>query len=300
LTDEKAVLEHGESIDFDVCVVATGATTQWPVLGRGPPQAYGAKDDTIEGRLQKLKEEGKRILDAGTVLIVGGGLVGVEVAGDVAGYAKKAGKDIDVTLVHSGKHLCPEMDKEGAAMVKSQLEGHGVRVILNEKAKQNKNGMWTLETSGKTVKAEEVILTVGMDACNSFMKNCVGSNCLNDRGWVDTDEYFRVRGSSCIFSIGDCCTTLPNNAKDIMQNIQIIGHNIHLTLETIAAGEDTDAIKNLKMVQLGPPVYVATTGPYSGVMHSPLLNTKRIVPWFKNWTMFFFRAKMELGLKSVE
>jgi NADH dehydrogenase FAD-containing subunit len=36
---QATLLANGETIEFDVCVVATGVGTPWAGLGRGPPQA---------------------------------------------------------------------------------------------------------------------------------------------------------------------------------------------------------------------------------------------------------------------
>jgi NADH dehydrogenase FAD-containing subunit len=85
LNQDNVELENGDTIEFDVCVVATGAASKWLGLGRGPPQA-GSGDGTISERLRLAQKEGERILNAGSVLVVGGGLIGSELAGDIAGY----------------------------------------------------------------------------------------------------------------------------------------------------------------------------------------------------------------------
>lgn len=293
LTLQQAELENGETVEFDVCVVAVGATTKWPGLGRGPH----AGDGTVEGRLKLSKDEGEKLISAGSVLVVGGGLIGTEVAGDLAGYAKKAGKPMSVTLVHSGDHLCPEMSDNAAAMTKHQLEKNGVKVLLNERATLNEDsGKWTLK-SGETIQAKEVVMTTGFNACNDFMKNGGLETSLNERGWVDTDETFLVKGTGGkIFSIGDCCTTLPNSGAQVLENIKIIGHNINVTLKAIQKKESLGTMQTLKEKKMGPEIYLATTGPSSGVMFSSAMTTKRFFPWIKNKTMFFFRVKSELGL----
>ncbi|CAB9498759.1 expressed unknown protein [Seminavis robusta] len=70
----------------------------WTNAGNGLPNGYNGNR---EERLERLKDYGQELLNAKKVVIVGGGLVGVELAGDVAGYGKLEHKDVDVTLVHS-------------------------------------------------------------------------------------------------------------------------------------------------------------------------------------------------------
>lgn len=293
LTVDSAVLANGDTVKFDVCVVATGATTLWPAMGRGPTVV---PDGTIATRLKQAKDEGDLILNSGSVLIVGGGLIGTELAGDVAGYAKKAGKVVTVTLVHSGAHLCSaEMSEYAGNMTQKQLEAAGVKVILNERATETETaGEYKLQ-SGEIVQGEKVIMTTGLSACNDFMKDI--PEALNERSFVNTDECFRVAGTSGkIFSIGDCCITLPNSGAQLLENIKIIGSNVNATLTATNDSPDTIQLKKFK---LGPEVYLATTGPNSGVMYTSKMTTARILPWLKNKTMFFFRVKSEFGLKPA-
>jgi apoptosis-inducing factor 2 len=289
----QAQLDDGTVVPFNVAVVASGATTQWPGLGRGPPLGNGSR----AGRLEELKIEGERLMNAGSILVVGGGLIGTELAGDLKGYASKAGRELKITLVHSGEHLCPEFSPAAAAMVKDKLEKMGVTVILNDKAKSDDKGKMVLEKAGTAIEANEVVMTTGLGSCNSFM-NALSTDALNDRGFVNTDDYFRVKGTDGkVFSIGDCCTTLPNSGSQILNNIKVLGNNIKITLDAVTAHQLKPELPGLKKFELGPEVYLATIGPNDGVMfYSSTFWTQYMLPWLKNSTMFFFRVKSELGL----
>ena len=98
LTPTSALLANGDTIDYDVAVVATGAATKAPLLGRGVP----SDDGTKASRMASMKEHGDKLLNAKSVLIVGGGLIGTELAGDLAKYAKMKGKDGKVTVRYVG------------------------------------------------------------------------------------------------------------------------------------------------------------------------------------------------------
>jgi apoptosis-inducing factor 2 len=294
LTTTSATLSNGTILnEFDVCVIGTGATTQWPALGRGVPAS--PELNLLEGRLEQLSTEGKRLLNARHVLIVGGGLIGVELAADIKAYAKLLGdgQDVKVTLVHAGEFLChTEFSKEAAAMAQSKLEALGVKVILNDRAEAS-HGTMALKSTGEILEGiDEVVLTVGLSPINkSFIQE---PTWLDDKGWIQVDEYLSVQGNGNdhkkFFALGDCCTYLPNAASQILNTIgQPLGKNIMAVLDG-----KLEALE--KIVPMSPAVYAATIGTETGVVMTPYFHTQYILPWIKNATMFLFKAKGDLGL----
>jgi NADH dehydrogenase FAD-containing subunit len=289
LTSDQATLANGDTITFDVAVVATGAGCKWDACGRGPP---ASGNETLQARKAILKAEGVKLVDAESVLICGGGLIGTELAGDVAYYKKEKNKPVNVTLVHSGDHLCPEISVKAAAMIKRKIEKLGVTVVLGDKASE-KNGQMVLEKSGEVVAADEIVMTNGIQPLNQFMD----SSLLNGKGWVEVDDFFRVKGTSGkIFSIGDCCTLLPNSGAQVLGNVPVLGKNIKTVLDAIQADKSLEEVKLKKHIH-GPEVYVSTVGPKDGVAYTSMFFTQFVLPSFKNNTFFFFKAKGELGLK---
>jgi NADH dehydrogenase FAD-containing subunit len=290
LTQNSATLSTGEVIAFNVCVIATGAATAWPALGRGPPML--GQNGSREERLKALDAEGKKLMAAGSVLVVGGGLIGIETAGDLMAYAKKAGKPLQVTLVHSREKLSEEFTPNASRMTQKKLETLGVKVVLNEKVVE-RSGKHFLEKSEKEMTAKHVIWTTGVTPLNSF----VDAKFLDKKGWLQVDEYFRVKGAdNKLFAIGDCCDLLPNAGSQVLGNLATIGKNIKLVLD--AQEKNTSVVeKNMKKALKSPEMYVTTVGPSTGVAMTPMFHTQFILPWFKNSTMFVFKPKSDLGLK---
>lgn len=284
-----AVLASGETVVFDVCLIAIGAKLSWAGFSRGP---YNMSS---EERMAAAKSEGDKLLDSKSVVICGGGFIGTELCGDVVAYAKKAGKSVSVTLVHSGDRLCPDMNPEASARIKEQLETRGATVLLNEKATDKGNGLVQLSSSGKTIEAETVVMATGISPASDFLKSGELASSLNEYGWIETDDFFRVKGGDGkIFAIGDCCTTLYNAGNQVLSNIAVIGANINASL--VGSADES----KLKKFAEGPSVYAATTGTDQGVVDMGSFWTTWFFPWLKNTTMFYFRARMELGIKSVE
>jgi NADH dehydrogenase FAD-containing subunit len=292
LTLEAATLSDGQVIEFNVCVIATGATTAWPALGRGV--LMPGQDGTREQRLATLEKEGKMLLASGSVLVVGGGLIGIETAGDLMAYAKKAGSSLDVTLVHSKEKLSEEFTPNASKMTQTKLEKLGVKVILNEKV-VSKDNKYMLQKSGAEIKANQVIWTTGLKPLNSFLSE---PKFLDKNGWLQVDDYFRVKGSNNkLFAIGDCCDLLPNSGNQVLANLGTIGKNIKSVMDAQEKASP-NMEKGMRKALSAPEVIVTTIGPDTGVALTPLCHTQFMLPWFKNSTMFLFKPKGDLGLKD--
>ncbi|KAJ2454638.1 hypothetical protein EV183_001386 [Coemansia sp. RSA 2336] len=114
-------LDNGQTLFYDYLVLATGGQAPGPinVVGR-------TKDEGME-EIQQLR---RGLDDASSVLVIGGGAVGVEVAGYVAQkYPTKK-----VTLVHSRSRLLPEHFRPGISNgAVDKLGRLGVNVVLNDK-----------------------------------------------------------------------------------------------------------------------------------------------------------------------
>ena len=266
LKEDHAILSNRETVEFNICVIATGAIAKWSALGRGPP--HSPQQGKISSRLKKLKEEGAKLLNADSVLIVGGGLIGVETAGDLASYAQKAGKSIKITLVHSGEDLIPEYTPRAATMVKNKLENLGVKVILNDKAIEH-DDKWVLDSNGQELDASEVIKTTGIFSCapQCIKSPQLKSKFLDKKGWIQVDDYFRVKGlEQKFFAIGDCCDLLPNAASQVVGNLATIGKNITVILDAIENDDvdllqnDVELTKKMRKAIQSAEMYVTTIG----------------------------------------
>lgn len=114
--------------------------------------------------------KGERLLKAKHVVIIGGGLIGSELAGDL-GYAKKSQPDTKVTLIHSGSQLCPIMSQSASQELQSHLERLGVVVYLNEKVVKSDHEAvkFFLKNSGTIIdNVDEAIWTSGFVPRNDF------------------------------------------------------------------------------------------------------------------------------------
>jgi NADH dehydrogenase FAD-containing subunit len=296
LTPTDATLSNGEHLEFNVCCVCTGSQTRFPGLGKGPPSGKGKDPGSTARRFQQLKIEGGKLLNASNVLIVGGGIIGVETAGDLAYFAKAQGKKVKITMVHSEEKLIPEFTPKAAEMAKKKLEHLGVKVILNERAVRNKDDSKkvVLQKSGREMNADQIVWATGIFPCNGFLDR----KYLDNRGWIQVDEYFRVKGAeNKIFALGDCCDLLPNQGVQILGTMNVIGKNIRAVLKALEKDTMATVERKMRKALVSSEIYCATIGKQTGVALTPLIHTQFLLPWIKNSTMFLFNPKGQLGLK---
>ena len=189
-------------VPFDYLVIASGGHSLSPAE---PPASADMKlhDHYVNVAV--------RIAASRKIVIIGGGPVGVELAGEImAKHPKK-----DLTLIHQGSKLCDNIKatapSDFSIAIKSKLEGKGVKVQLNTTAKLTKedfNGKAYLEgkrnvelSYGQRIEdVDLVLMCAGYVPSTSFLP----AKMLNDKKLVKVDAKLRVRGEQEVFSIGDC------------------------------------------------------------------------------------------------
>ncbi|CAO3663898.1 unnamed protein product [Rhizopus stolonifer] len=121
----KSIIVNGESIDFDYLVVATGSSYSSQLKSSDTSSLY---------RMSGLEDTYLELLKARRVLIIGGGLVGCELASEISqqifpgAHPKK-----HVTLVDSHTNVVNRSEPRQQSMANRYLEELGVEVVCNEK-----------------------------------------------------------------------------------------------------------------------------------------------------------------------
>eukprot|EP00980_Cylindrotheca_fusiformis_P019308 scaffold6632_cov102-Cylindrotheca_fusiformis.AAC.3 len=295
LTDTEILLSDGEYIEFNICVVCTGAVTPFVGFGRGPPNPRGKGQGRLPHRLGQMQHWGRRLLECQSIAIVGGGLIGVELAGDLAFFAKQQNRQLQIALIHNEERLVPEFTPGASDMAFHKLTEMGVEVILGEKAVPQQDGNVRLNKSGDYLQVNEIVWTTGIKPCNSFMNR----KYLNKAGFIQVDEFFQVKDSveGRLFAMGDCCDLLPNTGSQAMEASYVLAKNIKIALADLQRGGEYEN-KRLKRALVSTEVYVATIGKTDGVALTPICHTQFFLPWIKNATWFLWKVKSRLGLKE--
>jgi NADH dehydrogenase FAD-containing subunit len=277
-------------VDFDACVICVGALMQEAAFHRlDPSESYHSMD----ARHEQVKARGEQLLNCSSVAVVGGGLVGIELAGDLAYFAKerKNASLKNIILVHSGRQLADrEFTPAAAKMATKKLQHLGVEIILNEKVVERQNNEWTLQSTGKLLQVDQVVMTTGLSSNTAFLEK---RHKTHEGSWIQVDSYFQVQeGDGKLWAIGDCCTALPNTGMAALENAKILAHNLKHSLNNLI--EDTELMKKAKKPA---KVYIATIGRKTGVARGVLTHTQFFFPGRKNKTLFLSHVQSLLEIE---
>ena len=192
--NKQLFFSDGTTINYDVLVLATGSQTSkfgWPGQDLiGVQGLYNLQD------LKSMEANTKNIHHA---VIVGGGLIGVEMA------EMLHSRGIHLTFLVREKYFWNNvLPMEDAMLVGNHIAKHGIEFLYETELKEiraDENGrVKEIETTqGKIIKCQFVGLTTGVKPNISFVQ---GSGINTDKG-IMINEYFETNVSN-IYAIGDC------------------------------------------------------------------------------------------------
>lgn len=191
MTAHSAVLEDGTHISFDSGVIASG--TRYPSL----PLAKSDAAMELQSRNDEMESFNRELKTAKKVLIIGGGVVGVELAGEIA-YSMP---NLQVTLAHNTGTLLTGFKEKAQKKSLQQLQKLGVAVEFNRRY-VNKDGRFVDQESGDTSDADLVYQATGVLPNNMYLKPKL-AHILNEQGFVMVNDHLEVKGEENLYALGD-------------------------------------------------------------------------------------------------
>ncbi|KDQ12062.1 hypothetical protein BOTBODRAFT_162259 [Botryobasidium botryosum FD-172 SS1] len=192
VTDGVVKLGNGETVPYDYLVVASG--TQWEGFLDYPLDKSEAIS-YINGWREKFA-------NAKEVVIVGGGAVGVELAGEIADFYPST----TVHIVHSGPQLLN--DAYGAKLRRSlaaQLKAKGVQLHLDDRVEIPDTPGVVTTKKGVQLKADLFIPARGGRPRTAFLQT-LDPSIIAENGRVKVLPTLQVplaNGKTNVFAIGD-------------------------------------------------------------------------------------------------
>jgi NADPH-dependent 2,4-dienoyl-CoA reductase/sulfur reductase-like enzyme/rhodanese-related sulfurtransferase len=191
----RALTDGEESwLDYDKLVLATGGTPVVPPI----PKADLARIFTLHGvhdaeGIRGVLAQGK----AQDVVIIGGGLIGVETTEALA----EAG--CRVTIVEMLPQVLSILDWEMAKLVEKHMESHGVKVLTSNKVVsfEGDGQVSAVVTEQGKLPADMVVLAVGVRP-NVRLAQDAGLE-IGTTGAIQVDDHMRTSDPH-IYAAGDC------------------------------------------------------------------------------------------------
>jgi len=290
--DHHVVLSSGESVQFDYLVLCTGSRNPAPAKFGHVTSTADAIAITNKARAELTKSK--------SVLIVGGGACGVELAGEV----KTAFPDKKVTLVQATSGLVdyPGFSQAFGTSAQKHLQNLGVDVVLNERPTiegLNHDHPFqvapvTIRTKGgKTIESDIQFLSVGIVVDTSYISTLKPVGVANfdskslfvaDRNVLKIRETMQLADPHFphIFAVGDCTNfsevptaaackfTGTTAAKNLLQLINLSSTNSP-SVEEVQAAEKKASLGKGSMPS---GMMLLATGPTTGVSSLPLFGTR--------------------------
>jgi len=238
-----------DPITADYVVLATGSTYPFPA------KYASSRAAVAKARIDQLHQD---LTAARSVMLVGGGTVGIELAGELT----DAFPGIQVTIVESGPDILstPGYSDGLRAELRQQLDDLGVRVVAGSELAYlpphnvGELGHFTVATTaGEQVEADIWFQCHGSRANTGYLDGTEYRSLLHPDGTVRVDPTLQVQGHPSIYAIGDITDVRESKRADAArQQARVVISNIERQLE----GEPPDATyqptKEWVVLPLGP------------------------------------------------
>ena len=187
---KKEVIFDGKKIKYDYLFICSGSRYNIPIK---------EQNLVIATRADHLRSFHDQLERADDVLIIGGGLVGTELAAEICTYYPEK----KITIVHANDRLIERNPKKASKHAYNFLKKRGVKIFFNEFVLESKtNGKTYYTNKGRNVKTDIAFLCTGIIPNYDFMKKYF-NNILNEKNQIKVNEYLQVIGNGNIFAVGD-------------------------------------------------------------------------------------------------
>ncbi|NOZ80922.1 MAG: FAD-dependent oxidoreductase [DPANN group archaeon] len=204
----------GRAFSFDYLVISLGSSYEAP---------FKEQDVILSSRAKNLQKAHQRCEEANTLLVIGGGIVGIEMTGELCDHYQ----DRKITLCHGGNRLMPRLPEKAREYALHVLQKSGVKIILNEYVTEQKDeGFYT--RTGNNIPADVAFLCTGIRPNSRALRKHL-ADILDGQGRVKVDEHLQVRGQAHMFAGGDITDIKEEKlAQSAEQHAEIICKNIRL------------------------------------------------------------------------
>lgn len=202
-------------LEFDACIVAVGGVTHTYGVAGADRHALPLKtvDDgvAIGRRLATLAgQAGHR-----SVVIVGGGLEGIEVLGEIL-RRYRGRESLRVTVVEAGRRLMPGSPRALDRAVRAHCAGLDVRILVGTAVKSVTPRRVRLQ-SGELLRSDLTIWTAGATAPELLRRSGLA---VGGRPWAPVRRTLQSRAFDNLFVAGDAAALRPPLSKQAYNAMQ--------------------------------------------------------------------------------
>jgi NADH:ubiquinone reductase (H+-translocating) len=248
----RAVSPEGgaHELSYDHLVVALGASTNEQLIpGSSNAFTFKTMADALVLRNHLIEQferadaapEAMERRGCLTIVVIGGGLVGVELLGELTAFADDVLRfyprirrdEICFRLFEAGPRILPEIDEKLAVVASGVLRRRGADVRVATPVRAIEVGR--LELANETIEAGTIVLAAGI--VPSAVARAIPV-AHDQRGRVAVDETMRSRSHPAVWALGDCAAIpgpdgrpYPALAQHTVREARQLARNIHAVVE---------------------------------------------------------------------
>jgi NADH dehydrogenase len=307
-TLRNTVITSSGDLGYDFLVLAHGATNSY--FGSAPMKKYSKGMKSIaevldlrnsillnfENALTARSQEEREMLM--TIVIIGGGPSGVEIAGALAemnryilskDYPEFKEIRAKIYLVEALDRVLSSMSQKSSSKARIFLEKMGVQVLIGTKAADCDEKTVFLD-SGRSISTGMIIWTAGI-AGNQI--EGLKSECFTRNGRIFVDGNNRISGYPNVFALGDISLqTEKNYPKGHPQVAQVAIQQARLLAKNLDRLLSNKPMKEFKYRDLGT---MATVGRHLAVVELPSFRFQGVFAWF---VWMFIHLMSIIGVKN--
>ncbi len=275
LAYDKLVLALGSVTNFfNVPGAAENALTLDNV---GEAEAFRKRFVAACIRAGEHKAGGNLALGQVSVVIVGGGATGVELAAELSHAARSLAEykvhaldplqDVHISVIERGQYLLPHLHPQLSERAARHLRSLGIRVLTGT-AVASVTPRAVVDTDGRAHPADLMLWAAGVEAPALCASLGLAVNRLRQ---IVVDATLRAGGDASVYAFGDCASfTCPHKGTAAPPRAQV-AHQQAMFLADLLARRDTPRKPDFRyrdygsLVSLGPLAAVGVlTGALSG------------------------------------
>lgn len=208
-TENRVELEDG-SLDYDYLVVGLGSDPEF--FGTPGVEEHAIIVGQWKGAKQlrdKVREMAKRCAEHPHVLMIGGGLTGVEVATELADEYPKC---LKLTIIEASPNIMAGFSEELVAESRRVIAKKGIDVLTGDPVTKAEADHVLLK-SGKELHYDVLVWTAGVRGSRVLDQSGFEAT---KRGRVKVDEYLRTLQYPNVYLVGDAASFMnPETGKEL-------------------------------------------------------------------------------------
>ena len=180
---EDYIFVNKEGIKYDYLVICSGSRYESPIKDR---------DIVIASRGRNLAKYTNKLSKAKNIIIIGGGLVGIELAGEILSrYNNK-----NIRIIHSNERIIYRNNIKSCIYAERFLKKNNVGIICCEKVIRKERSE-LITNKNNNFKYDIAFFCTGIKPNSDF----IDKKYLDSNGFIKVDKYLRMKNN--VFACGD-------------------------------------------------------------------------------------------------